>query len=66
MLPEYILVEAMGILIDNALEASPSGEEVELELDEVNGHFYMKVKNIGKIISSEDRRLRYKWRQISI
>lgn len=56
VLPEYILVEAMGILIDNALEASPSGEEVELELDEVNGHFYMKVKNIGKIISSEDRR----------
>lgn len=32
MLPEYLLIEIMGILIDNALEATQENGEVFLKL----------------------------------
>lgn len=56
LIPEYILIEAIGILIDNAIEAISANEKVFITLDEINQHFYIKVQNIGPTLTDEDRR----------
>lgn len=54
-LPESLLVEIMGILIDNALEAISPGETVHLKLDTHGNRLYLKIKNPGQIITPKER-----------
>lgn len=54
--PEYDLIRILGILIDNAIEASSNKHPVYLILDSQDGHILMQTKNEGKEISSEMRK----------
>lgn len=54
-LPEYILIEIIGILTDNALEAVEKGESIYLEIDGHGDKLYMKIKNPGSIVTPEQR-----------
>lgn len=54
--PEYDLIRILGILIDNAIEASSDKHPVYLILDSQDGHILMQTKNEGKEISSEMRK----------
>lgn len=53
VLPEHILVEMLGILIDNALEAVPRGESISLTLDSNSGKVACEVRNAGTVIDGE-------------
>ena len=53
VLPEHILVEMLGILIDNALEAVPRGESISLMLDSNSGMVACEVRNAGTVIDGE-------------
>ena len=54
--PEYDLIRILGILIDNAIEASANGHPVFLVLDSQDGHMLIQTKNEGSEISSELRK----------
>ncbi len=54
--PEYDLIRILGILIDNAIEASSNKHPVYLILDSQDGHILMQTKNEGREISSEMRK----------
>lgn len=54
--PEYDLIRILGILIDNAIEASANGHPVFLVLDSQDGHMLIQTKNEGSEISSEMRK----------
>ena len=51
--PEYIIIEAVGILIDNAIEASNENDTIYISIDCVNNKFVFEIKNIGPILTSE-------------
>ena len=53
VLPEYVLVELLGILIDNALEAVPRGEAISVTIDSNSGFVECEVCNPGTIIDGE-------------
>ena len=52
--PEYILIEMFGILIDNALEAIPIGENVVISLDSRDGKIIFTTSNPGRQLTNED------------
>ncbi|MCR5021738.1 ATP-binding protein, partial [Ruminococcus sp.] len=54
--PEYILVEMLGILINNALEATPDGETVYLKLDCGGGTFGVEIKNPGTPFTEKQKK----------
>ena len=54
--PEYILVEMIGILINNALEATPDGETVYLKLDCGGGTFGVEIKNPGTPFTEKQKK----------
>lgn len=47
VMPEYILVECIGILIDNAVEAVAEGTIIPIKIDSKRSKFYMTVSNPG-------------------
>ena len=47
------LIEVLGILIDNALEASASGDKIILSMMKVNGHLELTVSNPAAYKSNE-------------
>jgi len=53
--PEYILVELFGILIDNGLEAIDCGEAVFVTLDSRDDKIIFKTRNKGFKLLSEHR-----------
>ena len=54
--PEYDLIRILGILIDNAIEATEPGHTFSLILDSKNEHIRFQTKNEGGEISSELRK----------
>ena len=50
ILPEYILMELLGILIDNAIEAVTEGDTIFLTLDSTHSKVYAEITNPGPII----------------
>lgn len=55
MLPEYLLIEIMGILIDNALEATQENGEVFLKLQNRKKKLYLNIRNKGPVLSEKQR-----------
>ncbi len=55
IVPEYDLIRMFGILIDNALEAIGTGEEVSLVLDSRDNHILFSTENEGPHIGAELR-----------
>lgn len=53
VVPEYILIDIIGILIDNAVEATPLNSSIDFILQSNNGKCTMKTKNIGPPITPE-------------
>lgn len=47
------LIEVLGILIDNALEASTSGDKITLSMTKANGHLELTVSNPATYKSNE-------------
>lgn len=56
VVPEYDLIRILGIMIDNAFEATSSGQNIALILDSKDNHILIRTKNEGVEISSELRR----------
>lgn len=54
--PEYDLIRILGILIDNAIEATAPGHTFTLTLDSRDEHIRIQTKNEGSEISSEMRK----------
>ncbi len=50
---EYELVEYMGILIDNALEATCSGNIIYADIDTVGEKLYFQIKNPGPVATPD-------------
>ncbi len=53
VVPEYVIVEAVGILMDNAIEASNENDTIYVTIDCVQNKFYFKIMNIGPTLTSE-------------
>lgn len=51
--PEYIIVEAVGILIDNAVEASNENDTIYVVIDCIENKFYFNIMNVGPVYTSE-------------
>lgn len=56
IMPEYELIRVIGILIDNALEASPENENVYLTLDSKDNRITIETLNRGQQLTQELRR----------
>ncbi len=52
-LPEYLLMECIGILVDNAIEAVPQDSVISLQLDSKNGQVIVETKNPGPYLSDQ-------------
>lgn len=52
-IPEYELVDVLGILIDNVIDATPENGTSHLILDSVNNVILIKTKNVGPVLSAE-------------
>lgn len=50
ILPEYLFMEFLGILIDNAIEAVTEGDTIFLTLDSTQSKIYVEITNPGPII----------------
>ena len=55
VVPEYELIDILGILIDNALEAISEGECVILTLDSHSNKCNIKIQNKGPFLTNELR-----------
>lgn len=55
--PEYTLIELLGVLIDNAREASPKGESIFLQLNSAKNQVHFTIKNIGPELTPQLRTL---------
>lgn len=51
--PEYKLTQALGILIDNAIEASIKDDTIFINIDCVDNRFIFSISNPGPTITSE-------------
>ena len=54
--PEYDLIRILGILIDNAVEATDVGHAFSLILDSRDGHMLIQTKNEGRELSAGVRK----------
>ena len=54
--PEYDLIRILGILIDNAAEATDVGHTLYLILDSRDGHMLIQTKNEGRELSAGVRK----------
>lgn len=53
--PEYDLVELIGILTDNAIEASPDNSTIVITIDSEYNKFIFSTRNPGYVISQNDK-----------
>lgn len=51
--PEYKLTQAIGILIDNAIEASIEEDTIFIHIDCINNNFIFSIANPGPTITSD-------------
>ena len=51
VMPEYLLMECIAILVDNAMEAVPEDSVISIQLSSQNGQALVEVKNPGSYIS---------------
>lgn len=51
--PEYKLTQAIGILIDNAIEASIEDDTIFIKIDCINNKFIFSISNPGPTITSD-------------
>ncbi len=51
--PEYIIVEAVGILMDNAIEASSENDTIYITIDCTQNKFHFHIMNVGPTFTSE-------------
>lgn len=51
--PEYIIVEATGILLDNAIEASNENDTINITIDCTQNKYHFYISNKGPILTSE-------------
>lgn len=51
--PEYILIDLIGILTDNAIEAVPDGETAHIHLDSINNKITIKTSNPGPVATPQ-------------
>lgn len=47
IVPEYVLTQLIGILFDNAIEASTCNDKIFLEINSVNNRFIFSIANPG-------------------
>lgn len=52
-IPEYKLTQAIGILIDNAIEASIEDDTIFIQIDYINNKFLFSIANPGPTITSD-------------
>ncbi len=52
-LPEYMLIEVVGILIDNAFEATNEEDDIHLIFNQFNDKMVITSKNVGPIVTPE-------------
>lgn len=52
-IPDYEMVEILGILVDNASDATTPGNEINLNIFSDNGHTNIKVENPHPYVTSE-------------
>ena len=52
-LPEYTLMECIGILIDNAMEAVAEGTIIPISIDSQNAQVYVEITNPGPFIDDD-------------
>lgn len=52
-MPEHELVDILGILLDNVIEAMPENGTSQLILDCINDRLYLETRNVGPVISSQ-------------
>ena len=57
--PEYDLIRILGILIDNAVEATDVGHTLSLILDSRDGHMLIQTKNEGRELSAGVRKIMF-------
>ena len=55
IVPEYELINIIGILIDNGVEGVSDGESVILSINSLSNKCYIKIKNRGPILTDELR-----------
>ena len=53
--PEYTLVELFGILIDNAIEATPKDGTVHITINSANRKIIFSTRNPGYVLTPDDR-----------
>lgn len=53
IVPEYNIIEMMGVLIDNALEASSEGDTIFVKISSDNNKLQFKIMNIGFIVTPD-------------
>lgn len=51
--PEYILIDLIGILTDNAIEAAPDGGAAHIYLDSINNKIMIKTSNPGPVVTPQ-------------
>lgn len=51
--PEYCLIDIIGIVTDNALEATPEKETALLTLNSSNHRMIIETKNVGTLLTEE-------------
>lgn len=59
IVPEYELIELMGILIDNAVDAVKPDSIIHIGLDTVDGKIKFTTRNAGHIITQKERDLMF-------
>ena len=52
-IPEYELVSCIGILLDNAVEASSSGETIWITLGDISGKMIFEIDNKGNFLNAD-------------
>lgn len=57
ILPEYKLIEIMGILIDNAIEASSEEQDICVQINSVENRVYFYISNPGPELTPQLRSL---------
>lgn len=53
VVPEYVLVELLGILIDNAIENSYCDDDIYIQINCVDNKLYFSISNPGPTVTTE-------------
>ena len=51
--PEYIIVELLGILFDNAIENTPENSNIYIHINSINNQLLFSISNPGPVLSND-------------